>query len=142
MPTIRIDHEVYAWLQGLGVAFEDTPNSVLRRIAKLDEIREQDQEVEKMQKQLEKSRSPVRSGYTGRELNEKWKVGARHALFSDWGTFYNNLVRFPGALFDLNGYVKFDTKEEYLKCSGVKVTERTNVYEGISSLQRYVKVKA
>lgn len=37
MPTIRIDDEVYAWLQNLARPFEDTPNSVLRRIAKLNE---------------------------------------------------------------------------------------------------------
>ena len=32
-PTIRIDDEVYAWLQKQARAFEDTPNSVLRRFA-------------------------------------------------------------------------------------------------------------
>jgi len=37
MPTIRIDDEVYAWLQNLARPFEDTPNSVLRRLAKLNE---------------------------------------------------------------------------------------------------------
>lgn len=37
MPTIRIDDDVYAWLQNLARPFEDTPNSVLRRIAKLNE---------------------------------------------------------------------------------------------------------
>jgi len=36
-PTIRIDDEVYAWLQQQARPFEDTPNSVLRRIAKLDD---------------------------------------------------------------------------------------------------------
>ena len=45
MPTIRIDDEVYAWLQKSACPFEDTPNSVLRRIAKLDEVK-------KMEKQL------------------------------------------------------------------------------------------
>jgi len=35
-PTIRIDDEVYAWLQQQAKAFEDTPNSVLRRIAGID----------------------------------------------------------------------------------------------------------
>lgn len=35
-PTIRIDDEVYAWLQQQARAFEDTPNSVLRRIAGID----------------------------------------------------------------------------------------------------------
>ncbi len=36
MPTIRIDDEVYAWLQSQACPFDDTPNSVLRRVAKLD----------------------------------------------------------------------------------------------------------
>ena len=35
MPTIRIDEEVYAWLQAQARPFEDTPNTVLRRIASL-----------------------------------------------------------------------------------------------------------
>ena len=36
MPTIRIDEEVYAWLQTQAHPFKDTPNTALRRIAKLD----------------------------------------------------------------------------------------------------------
>lgn len=35
-PTIRIDDEVYAWLQSQAKPFEDTPNSVLRRISGLE----------------------------------------------------------------------------------------------------------
>ena len=35
--TIRIDDEVWAWLKGKAEPFEDTPNSVLRRIAGLDQ---------------------------------------------------------------------------------------------------------
>src|SRR5260221_5941666 len=35
-PTIRIDDEVWAWLKQLAEPFEDTPNGVLRRVAKLD----------------------------------------------------------------------------------------------------------
>ena len=35
-PTIRIDDEVYAWLQSQARPFEDTPNSVLRRFAGFD----------------------------------------------------------------------------------------------------------
>jgi hypothetical protein len=35
-PTIRIDDEVYAWLQKQASAFEDTPNTVLRRVAGLN----------------------------------------------------------------------------------------------------------
>ena len=35
-PTIRIDDEVYKWLQSQAIPFEDNPNSVLRRLAGLD----------------------------------------------------------------------------------------------------------
>lgn len=38
MPTIRIDDQVYEWLQKQARPFEDTPNSVLRRIAGLDSL--------------------------------------------------------------------------------------------------------
>jgi hypothetical protein len=36
MPTIRIDDDVYSWLQKHARPFDDTPNTVLRRIAGLD----------------------------------------------------------------------------------------------------------
>lgn len=41
-PTIRIDDDVYKWLQSQAVPFEDNPNSVLRRLAGLDEKPVQD----------------------------------------------------------------------------------------------------
>ena len=37
MPTVRVDDQVYSWLQSLARPFADTPNSVLRRVAGLDE---------------------------------------------------------------------------------------------------------
>lgn len=36
MPTIRVDVEVYKWLECRVRGFDDTPNKILRRIAKLD----------------------------------------------------------------------------------------------------------
>jgi negative regulator of replication initiation len=36
MPTIRVDEGVWAWLKEHARPLEDTPNSVLRRIAGLD----------------------------------------------------------------------------------------------------------
>ena len=38
-PTIRIDDEVYAWLQSQARPFEDTPNTVLRRIGGLGDMK-------------------------------------------------------------------------------------------------------
>jgi hypothetical protein len=35
MPTIRVDEDVYAWLQRRAKPFVDTPNSVLRRELKI-----------------------------------------------------------------------------------------------------------
>ena len=34
-PVVRIDDDVWQWLQGLARPFEDTPNTVLRRVARL-----------------------------------------------------------------------------------------------------------
>lgn len=36
MPTIRVDDDVWDWLKSQAQPFEDTPNSVLRRVAGLD----------------------------------------------------------------------------------------------------------
>jgi len=47
----------------------------------------------------------------GRDLNELWQVGALHALYREDGKWYEHLERFPGALFDYNGYVIFKTKK-------------------------------
>src|SRR3990172_6906575 len=115
-PTIRIDEEIYAWLQGNARPFEDTPNSVLRRIAGLEKPDQETstdqstapsdprQKPRLSEEALARLRAPRtrrgRMGVSGKQLNDKWKVGARHALFSQGGAFYENLERFPGALFD------------------------------------------
>ena len=49
----------------------------------------------------------------GRILNQKWEVGAKHALFHKDGSWYHKLKRFPGAYFDSAGYILFNTEEEY-----------------------------
>jgi len=37
MPTVRVDDQVYSWLESQVKGFDDTPNAVLRRVAKLDD---------------------------------------------------------------------------------------------------------
>ncbi len=44
------------------------------------------------------------------DLNKKWKVGAKHALYIHDGHWYHCLTKFPGALFDKNGYILFATE--------------------------------
>ncbi len=77
-------------------------------------------------------------GLTGVKLNEEWGVGARHALFHKDGTWYNNLGKFPGALFEPDGYILFRTEKDYLESPYVKVGKETNIPKGISSIPGYV----
>lgn len=82
-----------------------------------------------------------RGGFALRGLaaGDEWHVGARHALFSRDGTWYENLERFPGALFDPKGYVLFKTADEYRKNRNVRVGKKTNVPDGIASIPGYVR---
>jgi hypothetical protein len=77
----------------------------------------------------------------GRKLNEEWGVKARHALYREDGRWYNHLERFPGALFDANGYIIFETKEAYEKCPQLRHGIELNVTGGISSIPGYVRVR-
>jgi hypothetical protein len=80
----------------------------------------------------------------GRQLSDQWNVGASHALYRQDGTWYHRLERFPGALFDEIGYIRFQTKEDLLQCPGILIgKERKNwlsVPAGIAGLPGYVRV--
>ena len=76
---------------------------------------------------------------SGKRLNLKWGVGARHALYHVDGRFYENLKQFPGALFDAYGYVVFDTAEAYKYCSHLSHGQKLNVPDGISRIPGYVR---
>ena len=144
-PTIRIDDEVYRWLQEQAVPFDDTPNSVLRRLAKFD------------QKQTTVSLEPaIRRGATGRgkdysgrrsalatgpQLIQKWKIPVRQARFHRDGTWFEQLTRFPAALCDPNGHVVFESEEDYRSCPQLKLGKQVNVTGGISSIPGYKRVK-
>jgi len=80
----------------------------------------------------------------GRDLNQLYRVGARHALYSKDGTWYHLLERFPGALFDANkggyGYVLFKTRQDYENCRYLNITQELNVPAGISSIPGYTRL--
>ncbi len=137
MPTIRVDDEVMDWLRQQAQPFSDTPNSVLRRIAGLDKG---EAEVNGTHEARTKGRRTRTN--SGRRLNIEWHVGAKHALYHEAGTFYERLTRFPGALFDHNGYVEFKTEKAYLNTPGLRHGIRLNVPNGISSLRGYVKMRS
>jgi hypothetical protein len=78
----------------------------------------------------------------GRFLNEQWGVRAKHALYRENGTWYHNLTNFPGALFDANGYILFNTEEEYRNCRYLQIGKQLSVPGGISSMPDYIQVRA
>lgn len=82
----------------------------------------------------------VRTG-SGSQLNDRWQIGAAHALYHKGGTWFNLLERFPGALCDPHGYVLFASKEEYKTSPYLKIGRRINVPGGISKLSSYIRMK-
>ncbi|MGQ4661626.1 hypothetical protein [Lysobacter sp. F6437] len=77
---------------------------------------------------------------SGKRLNKIWGVQAKHALYHCDGHWFNNLERFPGALFDPHGYVLFQTEHAYRSSAHLRVTQQTNVPNGISAMPGYNKV--
>jgi hypothetical protein len=136
-PTIRIDDEVYAWLQQKAAPFEDTPNTVLRRIAGLggDASVSNDSPTRRAE-----GVSGMKTN-SGRALNEQWNIGAEHALYHKDGKWYERLEKFPGALCDPNGYVLFATEREFLECPALNIGIKVNVVGGIRSLPSYRRMR-
>jgi hypothetical protein len=145
-PTIRIDDDVYRWLQGQAAPFDDTPNSVLRRIGGLDET----DRPTTMETAAVGNRSPVHSKrYSGRraplatgdELKERWGIPVLQARFHIDGHYYEHLIRFPAALCDPKGYVIFKAEEDYQSCKSLRLGQQVNVeMPGISSIPGYHEV--
>jgi len=76
---------------------------------------------------------------TAKKIEKIVKTGALHVLYREDGGWYHHLKRFPGALFDYNGYVLFETKEDYENNSSLIHRQDLNVKNGISSLLDYRK---
>lgn len=77
---------------------------------------------------------------TGKYLNRKWKVEARHPLYREDGHWYHHLRRFPGALFDAQGYIVFETEVAYKQSPQLRHGQQLNVSGGISSIPGYVRM--
>ncbi|MBL9213983.1 MAG: hypothetical protein JNG83_00765 [Opitutaceae bacterium] len=72
-----------------------------------------------------------------RQLSQKWGVDAAHVLYHHKGAWYHVLRRFPAALFDPQGYVRFETEEQYLSAPQLKRRKHLHVTGGIRSLPGY-----
>ncbi|MFC4601820.1 HNH endonuclease [Cohnella hongkongensis] len=76
----------------------------------------------------------------GRTLNYAWGVGAKHALYRSDGKWYHHLRDFPGALFDMHGYLLFDSVEEYISSPHLQHGYDLHVPRGISTDPKYKQV--
>ena len=152
MPTIRIDDEVYSWLKSQAEPFEDTPNSILRKLAGLgkkaalvredstnDATKNDKGDTNKMA--FVKSNTILPTRLSGKYLAILWKVPVLHALYHKDGIWYNHLRAFPGALFDPNGYVIFNSEREYTNCSYLQHGQELHAVGGISSIPGYRRVR-
>ena len=71
----------------------------------------------------------------GRWLSKKWNVPVAEkkgsAMYHRDGTYWTNLSKFPGALFDPSGYVLFTDEESYLSCKELRISVQTNIVTGL-----------
>ena len=77
---------------------------------------------------------------TGKKLNELWGIGAKHALYREDGKWYHQLTKFPGVLFDANGYVIFQSEKDFLESPYLKIGQDIHLRDGISSMPTYVRI--
>ena len=141
-PAIRIDEDVYRWLQSQAKPFEDSPNSVLRRIAGIENRGPSPSPSPSARNGNDSASarlSPGMKRLTGLRLAKRWGVEVEHALYHRDGTFYENLTRFPGALFDPTGFVVFRTAQDYNRSEYLRRGDKLNVPRGIASLPGYVR---
>jgi hypothetical protein len=148
--VIRIDDDVWAWLQKNARPLEDTANSVLRRVAGLDRASPSPNPEVAMNTPTIPPRNAASGRQIGkfkyqtdnaRRLADLWGVSARHVLYHKDGNYYNHLLRFPGALFDPHGYIIFKTEDDYLKSPHLQHGQQLHVRGGISSMPGYVRKK-
>ena len=75
----------------------------------------------------------------GDPLNRALGIGAQHALWSKTGNVYDHLQRFPGVLFDPDGYIVFATRQDYERCGGINFGARVSIPNGIAAIPGYRK---
>lgn len=74
-------------------------------------------------------------------LITQWNVDAVQARYSSDGHWYAALARFPAALFDANGYVRFATEDDYRNSPHLSIGKQISIRKpGISAIPEYVRV--
>ena len=54
-------------------------------------------------------------------LATRWGLNVRHAHYRKTGNWYHQLLVFPGALLDADGYVIFDTEQAFQSCPQLQI---------------------
>ncbi len=75
----------------------------------------------------------------GSYLNKILNLRAKHALYREDGKWYHNLKKFPGILFDKNGYIIFNNEEEYSSSPELQIRQDLHIVNGIENLSQYRK---
>jgi 5-methylcytosine-specific restriction protein A len=75
----------------------------------------------------------------GERINQLLNLEVAQPYYFHAGTWYHRLKKFPAALIDRHGYVRFETEEEYQTTPGVNITSdnQVQVRPGISGLPGY-----
>lgn len=73
------------------------------------------------------------------KINITLNLGASHIFYFYLGNWYHHLKRFPGILVDKNGYVKFDTQEDYLNNQFLQHGKRLHIRDGICTIPGYIE---
>ena len=74
------------------------------------------------------------------DLCKVWGVQAKHAYYRKTGDWFHRLKTFPGALLDAEGFVLFETEEDYITCPYLRITLATHPITRISDIPGYVRV--
>ena len=100
MPTIRVDEDVYKWLQSLATPFEDNPNSVLRKVAGFEKRFKEPSLIDPNRggNDMRTTNDYGNLRVTAKILMRRWGVQVEHGLYHRDENFYENIRRFPGAL--------------------------------------------
>jgi hypothetical protein len=73
-------------------------------------------------------------------LQAQWGIDALQVRYSDDGHWYAGLTRFPAALLDARGYLRFATEQEYRRAP-ISIGKQVSVRKpGISAVPGYVQV--
>lgn len=158
-PVVRVDDDVWEWLKSQAQPLEDTPNSVLRRVAGIDPpLARPPRAASPVSRPLG---APPRAGavapqtvatppfapaasrpakrVTGEWLNRAFNLEARHSLYHKDGMLYERLVNFPGVLCDPKGFVRYVDEEQFLGDPQLNIGEKVNVPRALSRHARYTR---